>query len=727
MLPLVCFWVLLISPGFQDPLQPVRVAMEGQDWDGAIAKLELLESDFPEAYQWNHLAYLKGVLLKRGGFDRRAQAALDAIAESSFPMADYALLHLIDLAEGSLDEQAGYVERFLKRFPDHPRWSQTALDYGRALGRAERWAEAKHWLDQVWRRGSGSLSRQAALEHALIHLDLDENREAINDLERLLVKSERDDVAFRAARELHRLQPATELHEGEARRRARVFLNNRDGATAREYLRYLIEKFPRSLARDQYAYLWARTLDIQGRLQAARAAYLEAYRQHPSSSWGVYSRYLAGNLALRAKDYPEAENDYRWVVQRHSSSRYAARAWFNLADTYRWLGRPDEARRTLLQALGQIRGSEQRQFRYALARADLEAGDFTSALTQLERLDHLSSLRLPSGVTREEIHFWKGFALDRLGRFDEARAAFRTAAGGSPNYFAFLSRARLAERGDRIPAAADEPWLARLISPRPWRREPPPPSLSPAGRIQELLFFHLFDEAALEVKRAGRAACGGDRVAQLFNLAYYADRGNLAEESIRAAELLQGAVFREKDPAGYPRVIQSLLYPRHFWELVSRYGRAHQVEPELILSVIRQESRFQSHAKSIAAARGLMQFMNSTARELAGELRLKAPSESDLYDPELSVRLGAYYLQKLLRRYDGSLEKALAAYNGGPDNVERWASKIPFSSPELFVSNIGFRETKLYVLKVMGNYFIYKRLYQTEAPALGEPAKTNQP
>jgi len=108
-----------------------------------------------------------------------------------------------------------------------------------------------------------------------------------------------------------------------------------------------------------------------------------------------------------------------------------------------------------------------------------------------------------------------------------------------------------------------------------------------------------------------------------------------------------------------------------------------------------------------------MQFMLSTAKQLALEIGLPNLDASDLYRPEISIRLGAHYLRKLIDRHNNSSEKAVAAYNAGSGNVLRWlAITNSTRDPSIFVSNIGFRETKLYVLKVLGNYHAYRSIYQ---------------
>jgi soluble lytic murein transglycosylase len=123
-----------------------------------------------------------------------------------------------------------------------------------------------------------------------------------------------------------------------------------------------------------------------------------------------------------------------------------------------------------------------------------------------------------------------------------------------------------------------------------------------------------------------------------------------------------------------------------------------------VFGLIRQESAFNPHARSIADARGLMQLLPGTARTMADV----APS--DLYDPRKNVSLGSQYLRKLLVRNNNHLESVLAAYNAGQRHIERWSQRFPGASDLLFADLIPFRETRSYVSLIQRNSYWYGRL-----------------
>ena len=154
------------------------------------------------------------------------------------------------------------------------------------------------------------------------------------------------------------------------------------------------------------------------------------------------------------------------------------------------------------------------------------------------------------------------------------------------------------------------------------------------------------------------------------------------------------------------RTVLERMYPKPFYELFVR--NSDGVDPYLLLAVARKESRFNPKAVSWANAQGLMQINPETAKRMTGR------EESALFDPSLSVRLGAQHLKEDLSRFDNQLAYAIAAYNAGDLVVTKWIKRYPVSDPILFMDLIPYRETRDYVGFVLSNYYWYKKLYSRE-------------
>jgi len=164
-------------------------------------------------------------------------------------------------------------------------------------------------------------------------------------------------------------------------------------------------------------------------------------------------------------------------------------------------------------------------------------------------------------------------------------------------------------------------------------------------------------------------------------------------------------------------------YPLGYWELVQEYAAAYGLDPYLVMAVIRQESGFDPSAVSPKGARGLMQLMPKTAVDIAVNIGLPPPGESDLDRPDVNIQLGAAYLGQLLGVYGGAVHRALAAYNAGEDAVAKWDRRFPGAVPDEFIEQITYRETQGYVKVVMRNYRVYRSLC---GKALAAPALPSQ-
>ena len=133
------------------------------------------------------------------------------------------------------------------------------------------------------------------------------------------------------------------------------------------------------------------------------------------------------------------------------------------------------------------------------------------------------------------------------------------------------------------------------------------------------------------------------------------------------------------------------------------------VDPLLVLALMRQESAFNPEAHSRANARGLMQILPATARTIEKNVQAK-----DLYDPETNIKIGISYMEKLFEKYSGQTEFVLAAYNAGPNNIDKWIKRVSTENTLLFSDYIPFKETRNYITIILRNYYWYSRLLKQD-------------
>lgn len=174
-------------------------------------------------------------------------------------------------------------------------------------------------------------------------------------------------------------------------------------------------------------------------------------------------------------------------------------------------------------------------------------------------------------------------------------------------------------------------------------------------------------------------------------------------------------------------VIQ-IAYPTDLLDMIKTHA-TKDLDPLLILALIRQESAFQPNAVSPSRARGLMQLLAPTAREMARALKMRLPNfPRVLFQPDVNIKLGSHYLRRMSNSYQGHLPLAFAAYNAGPGRIRTWSASRDiitqaqlnkhsedWKQQDLWVEELPWSETRFYVKALLRNYILYK-LFETYEP-----------
>ena len=403
-----------------------------------------------------------------------------------------------------------------------------------------------------------------------------------------------------------------------------------------------------------------------------RIASLSVRRNREDKAIAAYANF--------AKRYPQHDlaDDALWqaakAAERKSQFARAATLYGRLAEHYPQTDYGDEARWSIGFAL-------YCQEQYAQALAAFERA------SQQARQPHIIDQSL----------YWAGKSADRLGQTQDATAFYRRAAAGFPRSY-YSARAVLLGHSEQVQLkgrSADS--LRQDIPPLAHRAH-----LERAGLLNQL---GLRDWSAAEMQQAVRDYKG--HKAALKGIRDYYEALGFRDQAMR----LSLRLFDGKDPEELARI-----YPTYYWEEIASAAAEAQIDPYLVLSVIRQESTFNEKAVSRAGARGLMQIMPHTGLNLARRLEVKPFELRALFDPAVSIRFGSYFLGDQMRQFttdagaDLGFELGLAAYNAGPHNARRWLKTFPSEDPDAFVERIPFKETRLYVKLVLRNYAIYKAL-----------------
>lgn len=158
-------------------------------------------------------------------------------------------------------------------------------------------------------------------------------------------------------------------------------------------------------------------------------------------------------------------------------------------------------------------------------------------------------------------------------------------------------------------------------------------------------------------------------------------------------------------------IILKQMYPIKYSQYVTKYANEYNVDSFLIYSIIKAESNFKKDAISPSGAKGLMQLMDSTAEEIESKIGNPLPEEN-LLEVEKNIMIGAKYYSELSQKYNGNILLALAAYNAGIGNVNKWIEEGKIKQDGSDIQNIPFKETNMYVRKIINNYKMYQKIYK---------------
>lgn len=184
------------------------------------------------------------------------------------------------------------------------------------------------------------------------------------------------------------------------------------------------------------------------------------------------------------------------------------------------------------------------------------------------------------------------------------------------------------------------------------------------------------------------------------------------DQSQKAITLIESKGLGIQSNGTISKEFAKILYPKPHWETVCNAAKKYDIDPYLVLSLMRQESLFNRNALSKSGAIGLMQILPSTGQGIAKKLKIAWPNKQVLFKPETNIQVGVDFLSYLKDRFHNNPAHMLAGYNAGPNATQRWLKEN--QTLDEFVACIPYAETNGYVSRVLKNYWIYKLLYDPQ-------------
>lgn len=390
-----------------------------------------------------------------------------------------------------------------------------------------------------------------------------------------------------------------------------------------------------------------------------------------------------GTLLESAGAYEDASVAFGQLVARYPASEYAGDAGFHRGMVLYRAGKHDAAASAWASMATVATDAEDRaRARFWQGRALIDAGDDAGGRGMLARV-----------AAEYEGDFYALRAEALLGDNDGGGEARLDLDGPDWNAIAGYIASVTAVHPDTLPPLDDRRWAA-------------------ADELETVGLTVAADSLRRDIINEHDT---GD-VTRFFRVVRrLADEGHAGLAARAATRLIASLPGGAPEP---PLDLQRVAYPLAYGDLVAQTASGEDIDPLLLLALVRQESYYDPRAGSSAGALGLTQVIEPTGRAIADALGVAPFAVEDLFRPKLSLRFGANYLSDQLRAFDGNAYHALAAYNGGPGTSAN-AIDAAGGDLDLFVEELEFDETRLYVKLVLEHYAQYRYLYAgAEHPSL---------
>lgn len=493
---------------------------------------------------------------------------------------------------------------------------------------------------------------------------------------------------------------------------ADVLFKYRQYNLAEDLYKEVIKTFPKAADIAETYYKRARALYYKKEYKEAVNQCEEIIAKFPPSEITIKANYFGGNSLSALGERYLAIDKYEKIIGQYPETYYARESYLRMVECYFQLGEPEKGISQWRQLIDRYPNSDQAMTTwwnlgryYTKNNKDPEALEAYRALSE----------RFSKSRLGDDALYWRGKTLQKMGLEDEANFIYEKLLKDYPlSYYA----ERIIEQRDDV----NYRWLLPVVS---ISKENDFTNLEgfldKCDKINEkgqlfLLKAELFGEvsfykeAIIELKGALNYNPGN--IFLLFRLSDLYQKNKDYYSSLNYSEIIFNYLQDNYPLEELPLELWEHLYPAYFEDMIREHALKYEIDPLLALAMIREESRFNAWNESVAGARGLMQIIFSTGEWIAQKLNFEDFNNEMLFDPEINIDLGCWYIGYLKERFSNDLILIISGYNAGPGTTSKWLQQYSRSDLDNFVENIPYSETREHIKKVMKSYQMYKRLAQ---------------
>lgn len=490
---------------------------------------------------------------------------------------------------------------------------------------------------------------------------------------------------------------------------ADILFKYRQYNLAEDLYREVMVTFPEALDIAEVYYKRARALNYKKEYREAVDQCEEIIAKFPPGEITIKANYLGGNSLRSLGERYLAIDKYEKIIGQYPESYYARQAYLRLAESYFQLKETEKGISLWRELISKYPNSnESMTSLWELARY------YTNNNADSKALDYYRELseRFSKSNLGDDALYWRGKILESIGSDEEAKTAYEKLIREYPlSYYteriteqrsdiSFIWPASVSKKEDFINL---EGFLKKYDKIEGKGQL----SLLKAELFGEVSFYK---EAIIELK--GTLNYYPGNIFLLFKLSDIYKKNKDYYDSLNYAEIIFNYLKDNYLLEELPLELWESLYPLYYEDLIRERALEYEIDPLLVLAMIREESRFNAWNESVAGARGLMQIIFLTGEWIAQKINLEEFNDEMLFDPEINIDLGCWYINYLKERFSNDSILVISGYNAGPGTTSKWLKQYDRSDLDNFVENVPYSETREHIKKVMKSYQMYKRLVQ---------------
>ena len=690
-----------------------------KEWDKAKNQLLSLQNTNPDSIESKRSQFLLGLIQLQNGKFYKAVDLFTPLLKNYPEVEDYTLFNLAKAESlNKRPEQAQkHLLKLLKLFPDTQLYSESRLiladtyihthSDGKALEVMKKSLETinssfnhrrfrtflpDHLFKLATHQEKMGDLKEAYLNYRKLHIKYP-NHERTLDAETAIKKllkspslkkiplslrehTERIKNLFKAVRFKEIINEVKSIKKNNSPMPGRfyIFLSNahrglRDRKKANIALKEFAKLYPHHNQIQKAKFNIGRNLWNIGKPIAGIKYFKEVANDPPPSERAIKALFFLGKIYEERKNYSKALKTYQTTLNKYSYDFYGQWAGWRLG----WIN--------------YINGKFEKAF---------------------ERFQDVAQ-RFPKGPFIEYNLYWSAKSAEKIGKKEKAQKIFMDVANLYPYTFhGIRAREKMIEAGisfpesnSQSPTALPSKNLGRALT-----------SLEKFHYIRalELSTLGLNAEACLEIKQLEKSV--RKNLTGVLWLSKLYHKAEAYSESLKILHSYKDFATKSGE-RNLPPQFWKFFFPLAYNDSVSKNSKNLKVDPHFINGIIRQESLFDSRALSPAGARGLMQIMPTTGKNLYPKTKIKKPFEADvLFEPDLNIRMGTKYVSQLNKRFGENGIHILISYNAGPHILKKWLKRFGhLKDLDVFIESIPYPETRRYVKHVLRNRGVYMALY----------------